>query len=162
MFFVLIIRRPTRSTRTDTLVPYTTLFRSAALDAQCRVLVVGGRPAGSRDLAGARAQVQDGIAAVLEHAKAAGVPLAIEPLHPMYAADRACVNTLGQALDICDALGSGPADRPPGVAVAVYHVWWDTPPTSHIARPDNRVQAFPTRAWPAPTPPLPLHPHTHA
>src|SRR3546814_11353090 len=73
---------------------------AAALDAQCLVLVVGGMPAGSRDLAGARAQVQGGIAAVLEHAKAAGVPLAIEPLHPMYAADRACVNTLGQALDI--------------------------------------------------------------
>src|SRR3546814_6283838 len=28
-FFFLMIRRPTRSTRTDTLFPYTTLFRSA-------------------------------------------------------------------------------------------------------------------------------------
>jgi sugar phosphate isomerase/epimerase len=64
--------------------------------------------------------VEDGIAALLPHARAAGVPLAIEPLHPVYAADRACVNTLRQALDLCDALGEGV-----GVAIDVYHVWWD-------------------------------------
>jgi len=48
------------------------------------------------------------------------VPLAIEPLHPVYAADRCCVNTLKQALDLCDALGEGT-----GAAIDVYHVWWD-------------------------------------
>src|SRR5690606_1897365 len=80
---------------------------AAAIGAQCLVLVVGGLPKGSKDIAGARAQVQDGIAAILEHARAAKVPLAIEPLHPMYAADRACVNTIDQALDLCDILGLG-------------------------------------------------------
>lgn len=124
---------------------------AAALNAQCLVLVVGGMPAGSKDLAGARQQVQDGIAAVLEHAKAAGLPLAIEPLHPMYAADRACVNTLAQALDICDALGSGPDDRHLGVAVDVYHVWWDPQLKQQIDRAAKRVLAFHVCDWLVPT-----------
>lgn len=124
---------------------------AAALGAQCLVLVVGGMPAGSRDLAGARQQVQDGIAAVLEHARAAKVPLAIEPLHPMYAADRACVNTLGQALDICDALGSGAADTHLGVAVDVYHVWWDPQLRAQIERAARRVLAFHICDWLVPT-----------
>ena len=65
----------------------------------------GFRP-GSKDIAGAREQVRDGIGAVLDHARGCGVPLAIEPLHPMYAADRACVNTMAQANDLCDEFGS--------------------------------------------------------
>ncbi|MEO7222992.1 MAG: sugar phosphate isomerase/epimerase family protein [Devosia sp.] len=93
---------------------------AATLGADCLVLVVGGLPAGSKDLAGARQMVADGIWAMLPYAKASGVPLAIEPLHPMYAADRACVNTIDQALDICQALGDGV-----GVAIDVYHTWWD-------------------------------------
>ena len=59
----------------------------------------------------------------------ASMPLAIEPLHPMYAADRACVNTLAQALDLCDALGDGV-----GVAIDIYHVWWDPELEAQIAR----------------------------
>jgi sugar phosphate isomerase/epimerase len=124
---------------------------AAALNAQCLVLVVGGMPQGSKDLAGARQQVQDGIAAVLEHARAAKVPLAIEPLHPMYAADRACVNTLAQALDICDALGSKAGDGHLGVAVDVYHVWWDPDLARQIARAGSRVLAFHICDWLVPT-----------
>ncbi len=93
---------------------------AAALNADCLVLVVGGLPGSSRDLPGARRMVADGIAAMLPHAKASGVRIAIEPLHPMYAADRACVNTIDQALDICETLG-----ETVGVAIDVYHVWWD-------------------------------------
>ena len=102
---------------------------AAALGADCLVLVVGGLPAGSKDIAAARrdgARRDRGDAA---HARAAGVPLAIEPLHPMYAADRACVNTLEQALDLCDELGDGV-----GVAIDVYHVWWDPELAAQIAR----------------------------
>jgi len=73
---------------------------AAALGADCLVLVVGGLPGASKDIAGTRQMVADGIAAMLPHARASGVPLAIEPLHPMYADDRACVNTIDQALDI--------------------------------------------------------------
>src|SRR5690606_16779433 len=89
---------------------------AATIGARCLVLVVGGIPAGSKDLPGARQMVIDGIAAVLDHARANRVPLAIEPLHPMYCADRACVNTLDQALDICDALDPRPAGAPPSGA----------------------------------------------
>ncbi len=102
---------------------------AAALGADCLVLVVGGLAGQSRDIAAARGMVADGIAAVLPHARAAGVPLAIEPLHPMYAADRACINTLGQALDLCETLGPGL-----GVAIDVYHVWWDPDLAAQIAR----------------------------
>ena len=76
---------------------------AATLRADCLVFVVGGLPPGSRDIAGARAMVADGLAAILPQARAAGVPLAIEPLHPVYAADRSVLNTLRQALDLCDA-----------------------------------------------------------
>ena len=96
---------------------------AAAIGAQCLILVVGGLPKGSRDIADARRQVRDALAALLPHARQANMPLAIEPLHPMFAADRACVNTLAHANDLCDELGEGV-----GVAVDVYHVWWDPGP----------------------------------
>jgi sugar phosphate isomerase/epimerase len=118
-----------------------------ALGAQCLVLVVGGLPAGSRDLAGARRRVGDGIAEILPEARKAGVPLAIEPLHPMQAAERACINTLEQALDLCDALGEGI-----GVAVDVYHVWWDPKLEQQIARAGkSRVLAYHICDWLVPT-----------
>jgi len=103
---------------------------AAALNADCLVLVVGGLPGSSKDLPGARQMVTDGIAAMLPHAQASGVRIAIEPLHPMYAADRACVNTIDQALDICELLGPNV-----GVAIDVYHVWWDP----HLAQAIDRA-----------------------
>lgn len=111
---------------------------AATLGADCLVLVVGGLPGSSKDIAGARKIVQDGIAAMLPHAKASGVPIAIEPLHPMYAADRACVNTIDQALDICVELG----DDNLGVAVDVYHVWWDPNLAAAIARAGDMKRIF--------------------
>ncbi|KAA0685965.1 sugar phosphate isomerase/epimerase [Neorhizobium sp. P12A] len=121
---------------------------AAALNADCLVLVVGGLAPGSRDISSARDMVADGIAAILPHARAAGIPLAIEPLHPMYAADRACVNTLEQALDICDLLGDGI-----GVAIDVYHVWWDPKLYEQIARAGaaRRIFAHHICDWLVPT-----------
>jgi len=110
---------------------------AAALGADCLVLVVGGLAGGSRDIGAARQMVSDGIAAVLPHAKASGVPLAIEPLHPMYAADRSCVNTLRQALDMCEQLGTNV-----GVAIDVYHVWWDPELAEQIARAGRMKRIF--------------------
>lgn len=110
---------------------------AAALSADCLVLVVGGLPHGSRDIGGARQMVTDGIAAMLPHAKASGVKIAIEPLHPMYAADRACVNTIDQALDICETLG-----ETVGVAIDVYHVWWDPNLANAIARAGRMKRIF--------------------
>jgi len=124
---------------------------AATLEARCLVLVVGGLPPGSKDLAGAREQVRDGIGAVLDHARGCGVPLAIEPLHPMYAADRACVNTMAQANDLCDEL-VGKSGTGLGVAVDVYHVWWDAQLKAEIERAgDKRLLAFHICDWLVPT-----------
>jgi sugar phosphate isomerase/epimerase len=119
---------------------------AAAIGAECLVLVCGALPQGSRDIAGARAMVRDGLAAVLPHARAANMPLAIEPLHPMYAADRSCVNTLSQALDLCEQLGDGV-----GVAIDTYHVWWDPDLEREIARAGERILAHHICDWLVPT-----------
>jgi len=108
------------------------------LQARCLVMIAGGLPEGSKDLADAHKQVADSISELVDDARAAGVRLAIEPLHPMYAADRACVNTLKHALDICDHLG----DDQVGVAIDVYHVWWDPELEDQIARAGRRGRIF--------------------
>ena len=123
------------------------LDEAYALGAKCLVLVVGALPPGSKDIAGARDQVRDGIASILPQARDAGIPLAIEPLHPMYAADRACVNTLSQALDLCDALDPR-NEGGLGVAVDVYHVWWDPQLERQIGRAGkSRLLAFHICDW---------------
>jgi sugar phosphate isomerase/epimerase len=122
------------------------------------VLVVGGLPqysrpgsAASKDIADARAQVHDAIAEMLDYARQASMPLAIEPLHPAYAADRACVNTTRQALDLCDAIDP---DRTGmlGIALDVYHIWWDFELMAQIARAGkDRILAFHVCDWLVPT-----------
>jgi sugar phosphate isomerase/epimerase len=128
-----------------------------ALGAACLVLVVGSLPGAlagkpsSKDIALARSQVSDGIAATLEYAKSLAMPLAIEPLHPMQAAERACVNTLEQALDLCDALDPGRTGAL-GVAVDIYHCWWDPKLAGQIARAGaKRLLAYHVCDWLVPT-----------
>lgn len=130
---------------------------AATLGAPCLVLVVGALPGAltgpplSNDIGLARSQVRDGIAASLEYARSVGMPLAIEPLHPMQAAERACVNTLEQALDLCDALDP---DRTGmlGVALDAYHVWWDPKLAGQIERAGaDRLLAYHVCDWLAPT-----------
>ena len=128
------------------------------LGAQCLVLVVGGLPKDrggqivSRDLAGAREMVRDGLGSLYEYAHGAGMPLAIEPLHPMYAADRACVNTMAQANALCDELAPDGTDGL-GLAVDVYHVWWDPLLRAEIIRAGerNRLFAYHICDWLVPT-----------
>lgn len=133
------------------------LDEACELGAVCLVLVVGALPgalqgqAGHRDIALARTQVTDGIAWLLEHARARAMPLAIEPLHPMYAADRACINTLEQALDVCDALDAQRSGAL-GVAVDMYHVWWDPKLQAQLERAGReRLLAFHVCDWLTPT-----------
>jgi sugar phosphate isomerase/epimerase len=129
-----------------------------ALGAPCLVLVVGGLPQYSRpgstpskDIGAAQAQVEDGIAALLDYARGANMPLALEPLHPMYAADRACVNTMRQALDICDRLDPAQSGML-GLAVDSYHVWWDFEVLAQIKRAGKkRLLAFHVCDWLVPT-----------
>jgi sugar phosphate isomerase/epimerase len=119
---------------------------AAALGADCLVMGVGGLHAGSKDLAAARAGVADGLAAMLPHARACGLKIALEPLHPMTCADRSVLSTTAQALDLCDALGEGV-----GVALDVYHVWWDPALPESIRRAGNRIFAFHVCDWLVPT-----------
>jgi sugar phosphate isomerase/epimerase len=128
-----------------------------ALGAACLVLVVGSLPGAlagtpaSKDIGLARAQVRDGIAATLEYARSVGMPLAIEPLHPMQAAERACINTLEHALDICDALDPARTGAV-GVALDVYHCWWDPKLEGQIARAGaKRLLAYHVCDWLVPT-----------
>ena len=111
------------------------------LGAPALILVVGGMPPESKNILSFRKHIQDCIAEVLPEARKAGVPLAIEPLHPMQVA-RAAVNTLEQALDMCDALGEGV-----GVAVDVYHVWWDPKLQAQIARAGRRILGYHICDW---------------
>ncbi|WLS80532.1 sugar phosphate isomerase/epimerase [Erwinia pyri] len=127
---------------------YRAVDEALALNAACLVLVVGGLPSGSRDLAGARQQVHDGLNALLEYARPRGMPLAIEPLHPMYAADRACINSLKQANDLIDLLG----EEGLGIAVDLYHTWWDADFHHEIRRAGlKRLLAFHICDWLNPT-----------
>jgi sugar phosphate isomerase/epimerase len=129
-----------------------------ALGAPCLVLVVGGLPqysrpgsAPSKDIGKARAQVEDAMAEMMAYARSAGMPLAIEPLHPAYAADRACVNTTKQALDICDRLDPERTGAL-GVALDVYHIWWDPELLPQIVRAgEDRLKAFHVCDWLVPT-----------
>jgi sugar phosphate isomerase/epimerase len=89
------------------------------IGAEMVVLVVGAVP--GMPLTDARKQVAEGIDALLPHAAASGVKLAIEPLHPMYAADRSCINRMAEAREICDQLNHPML----GIAADVYHIWWD-------------------------------------
>ena len=131
---------------------------AVALGAPCLVLVVGGLPQYSRpgseaskDIDAARALVEDGIATLLDYSRKAGLPLAIEPLHPMYAADRACVNTMSQALDICDRVDPERTGML-GLAVDVYHVWWDPDLKEQIRRTGkDRLLAYHVCDWLVPT-----------
>jgi sugar phosphate isomerase/epimerase len=131
---------------------------ASTLGAPCIVLVVGGLPqysrpgsVASKDIVAARVQVEDAIAEMLEYAREARIALAIEPLHPAYAADRACVNTTRQALDICDRLDPQRSGAL-GVALDVYHIWWDPELLPQICRADrDRLLAFHVCDWLVPT-----------
>lgn len=134
--------------------------RSAALDDNKRaideaanlgtnlvVLVCGAAPQLSLD--DSRKQIHDGIHSLLPHAKASGVRLAIEPLHPMYADTRSAINTMSQANDLAEALNSPWV----GVAVDVYHLWWDPALEQEIRRcgKNGNLLAFHVCDWNVPT-----------
>lgn len=114
------------------------------------VLVAGGLPEGSTDLIGARGRVAEAIAELAPHAEAAGVTLAIEPLHPMYASDRAVVSTLKQALDLAEPF----APEVVGVTVDTFHIWWDPDALAQIARAgaSGRLATYQVCDWQTPLP----------
>lgn len=110
------------------------------------LLVVGGLPAGSRDLVGARTAVADALAELAPHARAAGIRLVLEPLHPMFCADRAVLSTLGEALDMAAAFEPSEV----GVCVDSYHVWWDPALAAQLARAGDRIALYQVSDWVVP------------
>ena len=117
------------------------------LGAPLIVLVCGAVPDQALDVS--RDQIADGIVALLDRARQAGVRLAVEPLHPMYADSRSAINTLRQANDLCDRIASPQV----GVAIDVYHLWWDPELKLQIERTgrDGRLWAFHVCDWRTPT-----------
>jgi len=118
---------------------------AAAVGAPLVVLVSGAVP--GMPLGEARVFIEEGIAAVLPHAEAAGVKLGIEPLHPMYADSRSAVNTMTQANDIVESLNHPLV----GVTVDVYHLWWDPNLQREIRRAGGRIISFHVCDWLSPT-----------
>jgi sugar phosphate isomerase/epimerase len=120
--------------------------QAAALGAPVLVIVSG--PANGQTLDDARATVLEGLREVLPDAEKAGVILGIEPLHPMYAAERSVVVTLKQATDMAEQLASPAA----GVVVDAFHVWWDPEVMHEIARARGKIVGFHVSDWAVPLP----------
>ncbi len=121
---------------------------AAALGTEVLVFVAGGLADGSKDLAGARGRVADALEALAPYAQENGVRIAIEPLHPMYCADRAVISTLGQALELVKPF----PETAVGVVVDTFHVWWDPQILETIAEAFGRIVAFQVCDWITPLP----------
>lgn len=119
---------------------------AAALGTDVLVLVCGAAP--DRDIVAAREMVAEGIAAIAPYAQERGVRLGIEPLHPMFAADRSVIVSLEQAIDLAERF---PAEQV-GVVIDVYHVWWDPQLYDLISRAGGRTLGFHVNDWIVPPP----------
>ncbi|HKB34769.1 MAG TPA: sugar phosphate isomerase/epimerase family protein [Candidatus Dormibacteraeota bacterium] len=119
---------------------------AAELHAQTLVLVCG--PAAGRDLEGARAYIAEAIAELRDFAAPCGVALGIEPMHPVYCADRSAVVTLRQAL----ALAAPHPQAEVGVVIDAYHVWWDPDLRAEVAAARGRIQGYHVCDWLVPPP----------
>jgi sugar phosphate isomerase/epimerase len=122
---------------------------AAEIGAQSFVMVVGTL----RDLSSARTQVRDGVTMLMEHARSLNVKLALEPLHPIYAADRSCITLAEEALDLCDAIEGTVPDPQLGIFVDAYHLWWSANLERDIRRAGmtNRIFGFHISDWLNPT-----------
>jgi sugar phosphate isomerase/epimerase len=124
------------------------LDEAAGLGTTALVLVPGGLPPGDKDLAGARARAAEAVAALVPAAVERGVTLGIEPMNPIYAADRGVVSTLAQALDIAEAF----APHEVGVVVDTFHLWWEPGVHEQIARAGERIVSYQVCDWITPLP----------
>lgn len=116
------------------------ILEAVALDTRELFLVVGGLAPGEKDVVAARQRVADRLADLVPFAQENGVRLVLEPLHPMYAADRALISTLGQALDLAAPFDASAV----GVAVDTFHVWWDPELKAQIERAgrESRIASY--------------------
>ena len=118
---------------------------AAELAADTLVLVCGPTP--DRDIVGARRMVEDAIAELVPYARERNVAMAIEPLHPMYAAERSCITSLEEANVLVEKFDPATV----GIVVDVYHVWWDAMLERELARARGRIRGFHLCDWRVPT-----------
>jgi sugar phosphate isomerase/epimerase len=121
---------------------------AATIGAVTLCLVPGGLPPGDRDLIGARSRAAEAVGRLVPYAKERGVTLGIEPMNPIYCADRGVVSTLGQALDIAEQFGADEV----GVVLDTFHVWWDPALREQIARAGERIFSYQVCDWITPLP----------
>ena len=138
---------PTAEERRERVADNRRAIEEAAL-LEAPVLVIVSGPANGQTLEDARATVLDGLLEVLPDAEKAGVILGIEPLHPMYAAERSVVVTLKQANDMADQL-AGPNAQ---IVIDAFHVWWDPDVMHEIERARGKIAGFHVSDWPVPLP----------
>lgn len=126
---------------------------AATLGAPVFIMVVGSLPEGSKDIEAARRQVREACSELVSYGRNVGVKIGLEPLHPVYAADRSCLTLLSEALDWCDSIEGAAATPQIGVIIDCYHVWWD--PTLHRAikraGEARRIFGFHVCDWLVPT-----------
>jgi sugar phosphate isomerase/epimerase len=121
---------------------------AATLGTRALVLVPGGLPPGDTDLVGARTRAAEAVAALVPHAARRGVTLGIEPMNPIYAADRGVISTLAQALDIAEAF----APDEVGVVVDTFHLWWEPGIHEQVTRAGERIVSYQVCDWITPLP----------
>jgi sugar phosphate isomerase/epimerase len=114
---------------------------AVALGTQLVVLVCGGIAAAG--LSASRRMVEEGIASLVPYAAERGVRLGIEPLHPMFAADRSVIVTLAHANELAARF----SPEVVGIIVDAYHVWWDPALEREIARAAGRIFGFHVSDW---------------
>ncbi len=124
------------------------LDEAAALGAPTLVLVPGGLPEGDRDLVAARERAAEAIERLVPEAESRGVVLGIEPMNPIFCADRGVVSTLGQALDIAERFT--PAQV--GVVVDTFHLWWEPGVREQVLRAGERIVSYQVCDWITPLP----------
>ena len=117
---------------------------AAELGVESVVVITGGLPSGSRDLKGQRLRVQEELSLLIPLAKATGVRLALEPLHPMVCGHRSVISTLSEANEILDSLD---ASETLGIAVDSYALWWDSSLEEQIERSGQRLYNFHVSDW---------------
>ena len=124
------------------------IAEAAELEADTLVLVSGGLVPGTKALGLSRRMIRDAIAYLVPAAERAGVRLGIEPLHPMFCADRCVISRLGEAVDLALEF---PAESV-GVVVDTYHVWWDSALAADLARATGRIVSYQLADWIVPLP----------
>ena len=116
---------------------------AADLGAPVLTIVTGGTELGTKGVVETQKILAERLAQVVDYARACGVKLALEPLNPMFGGNRTCIMTVRDALNVCNAVGSDHL----GIAVDVYHVWWDSDLGAACAEAGDRILGYHLCDW---------------